>query len=186
MACSCSGGVPEIVLQKLAGCTRVGAAKQIASVLAVHPTAKDASGKPLAVVAVQNAGNGRSMLVTADTTHRWYLPNRGLGRESPYVKLWGQAIRWLASEEVKRDDKPGISAYTDKAEYEPGEKVRLMATVRDAQGQATNEAAVYVSILGPSNERAKLDLPGVDGKLGEYRSMFQPTPGRHKAVFEAN
>ena len=179
------GGVPEIVLQKLAGCTRVGAAKQIATVLAVHPTAKDSSGKPLAVLAVQNAGSGRSMLVTADTTHRWYLPNRGLGRESPYVKFWGQAVRWLASEEVKRDDKPGIAAYTDKAEYEPGEKVRLMATVRDAQGQATNEAAVYVSILGPSNERTKLDLPMVDGKLGEYRSMFQPTPGRHKAVFEA-
>ncbi len=179
------GGVAEVPIQKLAGTTRVGAAKPIASVLAVHPTAKGPDGKPLVVVAVANAGNGRSMLVGADTTHRWYLPNRGLGRENPYVKFWGQAVRWLASEEVKRDDKPGIAAYTDKSEYEPGEKVRLIATVRDTQGQATGEAAVFVSIIGPSKERTKLILPKVDGRMGEYRSTFDPTPGPHEAIFEA-
>ena len=180
------GGLAEVPLQKLAGCTRVGAAKPIASVLAVHPTAKGPDGRPLAVIAVQNVGNGRSMAVTADTTHRWYLPNRGLGRENPYVKLWGQAVRWLASEEVKRDDKPGISAYTDKSEYDPGEKVRLLATVRDPQGQATNDAVVTVSIIDSSKVRTRLELPKVDGKMGEYRINFSPeTPGLHEAVFEA-
>jgi len=180
------GGVAEVPIQKLAGCTRVGAAQPgVASVLAAHPTAKGPDGKPLVVVAVANVGNGRSMLVTADTTHRWYLPNRALGRENPYVKLWGQAVRWLASEEVKRDDKPGIAAYTDKSEYEPGEKVRLLATVRDPQGQATGDATVFVSIIGPSKERTKLILPKVDGKLGEYRGTFDPRPGPHEAIFEA-
>ena len=67
-------------------------------------TTSENVGKPMAVVAVQNAGSGRSMVLTADTTHRWYLPNRALGRENPYVKLWGQAIRWLASEEVEQHD----------------------------------------------------------------------------------
>jgi len=180
------GGVAEIPMQKLAGCTRVGAAQPVvATVLAAHPTAKGADGKPLIVVAVATAGNGRSMLVTADTTHRWYLPNRGLGRENPYVKFWGQAVRWLASEEVKRDDKPGLSAYTDKGEYEPGEKVRLMATVRDPQGQATSDAVVFVSIIGPSKERTKIDLPKVDGRMGEHRGTFDPKPGPHEAIFEA-
>ncbi len=176
----------EQPMQKLAGCTRVAAAKPIASVLAVHPSAKGPDGKPMAVIAVQNAGTGRSMIITADTTHRWYLPNRGLGRENPYVKLWGQAIRWLASEEVKRDQKPGITAYTDKSEYEPGEEVRLVAYVRDSEGQATGEAAVYVSVVDPSKRRTRLDLPKVDGKLGEYRVTFRPeTPGKHTAVFSA-
>lgn len=179
------GGTAESPLQKLAGCTRVGASRPVASVLATHPTAKGPDGKPLVVVAVANVGNGRSMVVTADTTHRWYLPNRGLGRDSPYVKFWGQAIRWLASEEVKRDDKPGLSAYTDKGEYEPGEKVRLLATARDMQGQATSDAVVSVSIIGPAKERTKLVLPKVDGKLGEYRGTFDPTPGPHEAIFEA-
>jgi len=175
----------ETPLQKLAGCTRVGPAKPTASVLAVHPSARSTDGKPLAVVAAVNAGNGRSMVVSADTTWRWYLPNRALGRESPYIKFWGQAIRWLASEEVKREDKPGIVAYTDKAEYEPGEKVSLLATVRDEQGQATADATVFVSILAPTGQRTKLILPKVDGKLGEYRGTFEPGPGRHQAVFEA-
>jgi hypothetical protein len=163
----------------------VGAARSIATVLAVHPDAKGPDGKPLSVCAVQETA-GRSMVLTVDTTHRWYLPNRGLGRENPYVKLWGQAIRWLAGEEVKRDDKPGISAYTDKSEYDPGEDVRLLAHVRDRQGQATGDASVFVSILVPSKEREKLDLPKVEGKMGEYRSTFRPTtPGPHEAVFEA-
>ena len=180
------GSVAEVPMQKLAGCTRVGAAKKEALVLAVHPTAKGPDGKPLAVVAVSSmVGTGRSMVVAADTTHRWYLPNRGLGRENPYVKLWGQAVRWLASEEVKRDDKPGLSAYTDKSEYEPGEKVRLLATVRDPQGQATGEALVFVSIIGPSKQRTKIDLPKVDSRMGEHRGTFDPPPGAHEAIFEA-
>jgi len=180
------GGVAEVPIQKLAGCTRVGAAKPVASVLAVHPAAKGPDGKPLTVVAVANIGNGRSMLVTADTTHRWYLPNSALGREQPFIKLWGQAIRWLASEEVKRDDKPGLTAYTDKGEYEPGEPVRLLAIVRDLQGQATSDASVYVSIIGPSRERTKHDVPKVGGRLGQYELKLTPqTFGPHEAIFEA-
>jgi hypothetical protein len=179
------GGMAESPMQKLAGCTSVGAPKPIASVLAVHPTEKGPDGKPLTVVAAMNAGTGRSMVVTADTTHRWYLPNRALGRENPYVKLWGQTIRWLASEEVKRDDKPGIAAYTDKGEYDPGEKVRLFAIVRDPQGQATGEAKVTVSVIGPYGERTTDELRKIDTRLGEYDLIFQPSPGQHEAIFEA-
>jgi len=180
------GKPAEMPMQKLAGCTRVGASKPIAAVLAVHPTARGRDGKPLVVVAVQNAGSGRTMVITADTTHRWYLPNLALGRDSPYVRFWGQAVRWLASEEVKRDTKPGITAYTDKAEYEPGEDATLLAYVADPRGQVTSEATVYVSILGPSKERTKLALPTVDGKMGEHRGIFHnPPPGPHEAVFEA-
>jgi len=181
-------GPAEAPMQKLAGCTRVGARKPTAAdgVLAVHPTAKGPDGKPLIVVAVHGAGDGHVMVVAADTTHRWYLPNRGLGRDNPYIKFWAQSVRWLASEEVKRDSKPGIDAYTDKGEYEPGEEVRLQAYVRDARGQATSEAVVTVSVIGPSKERTRIQLPSVDGKLGEYRFIFRPTsPGRHEAAFEA-
>ena len=181
-----AAGPADVRMQNLAGCTRVGARKPIAAVLAAHPTAKGPDGKPLTVIAVQNTGSGRSMVVTADTTHRWYLPNRGLGRDNPYVKLWGQAIRWLASEEVKRDQKPGITAYTDKSEYDPGEEVRLVAYIRDPEGQATGDATVYVSIIDASKRRTRLDLPKVDGKLGEYRTTFRPeSPGKHQAVFSA-
>jgi uncharacterized membrane protein len=178
----------ETAMQNLAGCTRVGARKPTAAdgVLTVHPSEKGPDGKPLVVVAVHTAGSGRTMVVTADTTHRWYLPNRGLGRESPYIKFWGQSVRWLASEEVKRSDKPGIDAYTDKGEYEPGEEVMLQAYVRDRQGQATDDASVTVSVLSPTKERTKILLPNVDGKLGEYRFTFRPSsPGEHEAVFEA-
>ena len=129
----------------------MGAAKPIATVLGVHPTERSSgTGRAMPVVATMNAANGRTMIVTADTTHRWDLPNRALGRDNPYVRFWGQAVRWLASEEVKRDDKPGVTAYTDKGEYSPTDEVRLLALVRDQQGQATGEASVTVQIMSPS------------------------------------
>ena len=179
-------GPADAPMEKLAGCTRVGAPKPNATVLAVHPTVKAADGKPMAVVAVADVAPGRSMLVAADTTHRWHLPYRGLGRDSPYIRFWGQAIRWLASEEVKRDNKPGINAYTDKSEYEPGEAVKLTAYVRDPRGQATGDALVTVSILDPTKHRFPLQLPGLGGKRGEYHTTWSPTEaGQHEAVFEA-
>jgi len=172
--------------QNLSGCTRVGPARSIATVLAVHPTARTGDGRPMPVIATMNAANGKTMVVTADTTHVWYLPNQALGRENPYTKFWGQAVRWLASEDVKRDDKPGVTAYTDKGEYEPTDEVRLLALVRDPQGQASSDARVSVSVLSPNKQVTRLTLSKVDAGLGEYRGAFRPFgPGAHQAVFEA-
>ena len=176
-------------MAKLAGCTRVGAPKpEVATVLAVHPTAKDGVDKRvlLPIVAVMLAGNGRSMVVTADTTHRWYLPYRALGRDNPYLKFWGQAIRWLASEEAKRDDKPGITAYTDKGEYGPKEDVELLAYVRDSRGQVNRDATAEVSIVLPTKSRKVIQLPRVPGKIGEHRTTFSPGgAGEYSATFVA-
>ncbi|MFP4056336.1 MAG: hypothetical protein ACLF0G_05670 [Candidatus Brocadiia bacterium] len=180
-------GPAEVPLQqKLAGCTGVGPPKRHATVLAVHPSARGPDGKPLTVIATIDAGTGRCMVVTADTTYRWYLPNRALGRESPYVRFWGQAVRWLAGEQVKREEKPGLDAFLNKAKYELHEDVHLLAYAYDPQGQATSEATVHVSVIDPSSRRTKLTLRPVEGSPGEYRWQFRPTsPGRHEAVFRA-
>ncbi|NQT86592.1 hypothetical protein HQ560_07505 [bacterium] len=172
--------------QNLSGCNRVGSAKSIATLLAVHPTARTPAGKPMPVIATMNAANGKTMILTADTTHVWDLPNKALGRETPYTKFWGQTVRWLASEDVKRDDKPGVTAYTDKGEYDPTDEVRLLALVRDQQGQASGEARVSVTIIRPTKQVVTLGLSKVDDGLGEYRGVFGPfESGAHEAVFEA-
>ena len=44
----------------------------------------------------------------ADTTFRWNLSMRALGKESPYNRFWGQMIRWLASQE-NMEKKTGAS-----------------------------------------------------------------------------
>jgi uncharacterized membrane protein len=149
------------VKPELTGCSRVAAAKQVAEALAVHPTAK-VDGKPLVVLAAARIGAGRTAAFTADTTWRWYLPLRGLGRESPYLKFWGQTVRWLANKQTtEKREGPGVDVMTRKALYDQGETVRLQARVRDEEGRATNFAAVTADCL-------------LDGKLLRTVALTRP------------
>ena len=168
-------------LPDLGGNTEVLGAKPGATVLAVNPDKTGHDGKPLIVAAVQQYGAGRTMAFTADTTWRWLLQMKGLGRETPYVKFWGQAIRWLANQEVKeREQKPGITVFSDKRSYEPAEEVRLFGRARAEGGLATNDAVLQAVILTPSGARMPLQLTYVPGTTGEYEGKLEPTgPGAY-------
>jgi hypothetical protein len=132
-----------------------------ALVLAVHPARRDSQGNWLTVVAVKQFGDGRTMTFTGDTTWQWSLQLRAMRRESPFVQFWGQAIRWLASKELKeRATKPGVEAYTDKTYYPPGEKVVFGAHVRAEEGRATNLAEARALIHLPNAETSGCAAPG--------------------------
>ena len=171
-------------LPPLRGCVVTLSAQPGAVVLAVHPTRRDPRGNWLTVAAVKQFGEGRAMAFTADTTWQWSLVLRALRRESPYVRFWGQAIRWLASKELKeRATKPGVEAYTDKTYYRPGEKVAFAASVRAEEGRATNRAQTVAVITLPNGQTATLPLPYQAGSTGEYAAEFDPPePGDYKAV----
>jgi uncharacterized membrane protein len=174
-------------LPDLLGCTRVGAIKPGATTLAVHPSRTGPDGEPLVVAAVQPYGQGFAMVFTADTTWRWYLGLRGLGRDTPYIRFWGQTMRWLASEEVKQDKgEKGVIAYTDRRYYEPGATVRIYARVHDKDGQATNQAEVTAYITGPAGTPGARQIPHIPGSTGKYEVDFQPpTPGDYTMSVKA-
>jgi uncharacterized membrane protein len=181
------GAAAKRTLPPLWGCTRVGALKPGATRLAVHPGRTGPGGEPLVVAAVQQYGRGRTMVFTADTTWRWYLGLRGLGRETPYIRFWGQAIRWLAGQEPKEEEaEPGLTAYTDRRYYEPGSTVRIYARVRDTEGQATNQANVTALISGPVGSPATRQVPYLPGSTGKYEVDFHPAaPGAYKMLVKA-
>ena len=174
-------------LPPLLGCTRVGSLKPGATLLAVHPRRTGHDGKPLPLAAVQRSGTGRAMVFTADTTWRWYLGLRGLGRDTPYIRFWGQALRWLAGQDPKKgEEKPGITAYTGRVYYEPGSTVRIYARVRDQQGQATNQADVTAMISGPAGSPSSRQIPYIPGSTGKYEVDFSPpSPGEYKMLVKA-
>ncbi|HUU93652.1 MAG TPA: glutamine amidotransferase, partial [Phycisphaerae bacterium] len=108
---------PRQQLPYLKGCNVLARAKPGASILAEHPERTNENG-PLTVLAVHNYGKGRAAAFAADTTYQWYLPFKALGRESPYIKFWGQMVRWLANKEVKeQSDKPGVDLLVRKPYY---------------------------------------------------------------------
>ena len=147
-------------------------------VLAVYP----GEGGKMPVLAVQPVGKGRTAVFTGDTTRNWQQVPAALDQESPFLRFWGQMIRWLANrtEDVKAEG--GIMARTDKAYYEPDSPITVMAAVRDKEGEGTDQAEVVAQVKGPQGTADYGDLVAdrrLGGQLrGDASSRSAPGPTR--------
>ena len=166
---------------ELTGFNKVARVMPGAIVLAENPARGSAP-----ILAVRNYGKGRTAAFTSTGTYRWYRLTRPMGEDSPYVRFWGQLVRWLSGREAKeRAVEPGVTVTIDKDHYEPGEKVQVMAHVRDKDGLTSDKAEVTARITGPGGELARLQLP-YDAAASSYVDAFEPPgPGEYKAKFTA-
>jgi uncharacterized membrane protein len=175
-------GSPRVAgLPDLNGCTRIEAAKPGATILAFHPT--EANQMP--VLAVQPIDKGRTAVFCGDTTRNWQQGPRALGKDSPFLRFWGQMVRWLAGRSAAVEAKASIVGATDKGYYEPEEPVRISAIVRDDKGEGTNAAKVVakVTIAGKTEETPLAVAPGPGG---HYAASYVPKrAGRYEIVVEA-
>jgi uncharacterized membrane protein len=156
-------------LPPLRGNVIVPRAKSGAAILLVHSDRPGPDGNPQLVLAVELYGQGRSAAFTVDTTYLWYLPLRGLGQDSPYNRLWGQLVRWLAGEDVRnRQRGAGMDALLNKTVYQLGESVKVRAMVRDEHGDATRFAQVNMTLTGGDGKPRTLSLPPAQSHTGMY------------------
>jgi len=151
-------------------------AKPAAALLALHPSRK-IEGRAMAVLAVQSFGAGRSAAFTADTTWKWYLPMKGMGRESPYERFWGQLLRWLANVDTKsRDAKPSVVMRLDKTYLRAGQgPVKVLARVQDEKGRPAESAQVACTVTaldGKSKPEAITLTPRMGDRL--FEAEFRP------------
>jgi len=174
-------------LPNLLGCVEVVRAKPAAEVLAVHPSRENASG-PLIVLAVQRFGAGRAAAVTCDTTWRWYLPLRVLGRDNPYERFWGQLIRWLADEPARaRDGAACVVAQIDKQYIRLGQSVRLTAKVLDDSGSAPHRATAWAELrpADGTDETQRFELARRPGDDLFHAELTPAGQGRFVIAVEA-
>ncbi len=171
-----TGGLPP-----LDGCTRVGPARPGATVLALGP-----ADTKMPVFVVQPLDHGRTAVFAGDTTRKWQQGPRALNQESPFLRFWGQTVRWLAGRNANVETKAGIVASADKVYYEPGEPIRLSAIVRDKEGQGANNARVIATVRGPAGRPQEVTLAAVTGPAGHYGGTLEPhSPGAHEVLVEA-
>jgi uncharacterized membrane protein len=169
-------------LPPLGGCTRVERARPGATVLATAP----ASLGTMPVLAVQPLDRGRTAVFTGDTTRKWQQGPRALDQESPFLRFWGQMVRWLAGRGEGVEAQASIAAGTDKAYYEPGEPIQISAVVRDKEGQGASNAKVVASVQGPTGKPESVTLSTVAGPGGHYGGSIEPrAAGGHTVVVEA-
>ena len=175
------GQLPK--LMPLLGCVTVPAAKPAAAVLAIHPT-RQIEGQALVVLAVQRFGAGRSAAFTADTTWQWDAPMRGLGKQSPYQRFWGQLLRWLANVETKsREAAPAVMIRPDKSFFRLGPgSVKVLAQVQDDRGRPAENAQVTLTATtqGPGGKAETIPMSPRPGER-LFEAGFTPArDGKYK------
>jgi hypothetical protein len=166
-------------LPPLDGCVHVAAARPGATVLALHP-----GGGP--VLAVQPAGKGRTAVFTGDTTRNWQQGPRALDQESPFLRFWGQLVRWLAARNDTVRAEAGVTAQTDRSWYEPDAPVALSAVVRDKDGEGVGHAQIAAHVKRPFGQDETVPLSATAGPGGHYRAAYEPKrPGRYEFTVTA-
>lgn len=179
-------------LPELDGTNLVARPRPGATVLGVHPTRRDADGKPLPVLTVGEAGKGRVLAFTSDDSWRWsFARGGGDGGVRAYQRFWDAAIRWLI-----RD--PALSFLrieTDQNEYARGQKVQV--TVRalgtDYQPLAGARLDVTVAHIPTLYDVASTAKPlpvasqsGVTNEDGELTfELAPPPPGGYRVTARA-
>lgn len=174
-------------LPELLGCTAIERLKPSAEVLCVHPELGNEQG-PLPVLAVHQYGQGRAAAFAADTTHRWYQVMRGLQEESPYIRFWGQLLRWLSGKKNVEALQPGLTVNTDKGFYLPGEEIVLEAVYIGSDGRGVDDAYLDATFTaaGADTPTEIVALSAAADRPGTYLGHFSPEdPGLYSVRVEA-
>ncbi|MED5400879.1 MAG: glutamine amidotransferase [Planctomycetota bacterium] len=165
---------------QLAGCSLVRRAKPGATVLATNPITS-VDDKPAVVVAVQNFGQGKSMVVTTDTTWRWSRVARLKGQgDLLFARFWSQSVRWLTGRGLDDQQAP-LVVTTDRPGYGDGDAVSVRIVARDSAAAATH--ALEATITNAAGRRRSVPLrPATDGSGDQVATVYPDGPGRHVIV----
>ena len=160
--------------------TRALPAAEGAAVLLDAPEVSSA-GRPAPVVAVRQAGEGRVLAVTTDSSWFWgYLAAEGGGGRA-YQRFWNNALRWL----VRDPALAPVQVEPDRPTVEPGEPVGLSIAARGPDWSPAAGAAVTAELVSEDGRRvARAEATaGADGVA--HLELAPPPPGAYKVVATA-
>jgi uncharacterized membrane protein len=131
-------------LPKLDGTNLVGDARPGATVLAVHPTRKTASGAAMPIIAGSDYHDGRSLVITTDSLWRWgFVAAARPGDDGRhYLKLWENVIRWTIQDPELRY----LHVQASAAEYYAGEPIKTRVRLLDRDYSPLAGGAVRVEV----------------------------------------
>jgi uncharacterized membrane protein len=153
-------------------------AKPEAQVLLEHPSLHAGSG-PAPVLAVMQAGRGRSMALTTDSSWYWSMVAAGKTGGTPraYERFWSGAIRWLVRDPELTPVK--IQAVADT--LEPGDPVAAVVTARRGDYGPASGAEVQVQLVLADGGQVVATQRATAAEDGSARVELQaPGPGAYE------
>lgn len=122
------------------------------------------------VLAFQRYGRGKSIALTPQDTWLWQMHADVSLEDQSHEAFWQQMLRWVV------DGVPeAVSIAADQEQVEPGESVRLVASVGDSTYIEVNDAAVTARITSPSGNVEELTAEWTVETDGEYVVEFRPS-----------
>ncbi|MEL6341857.1 MAG: glutamine amidotransferase [Myxococcota bacterium] len=146
------------------------------AVLLEHPTAREASGERVPILAVREVEEGRVMSLAVDASWRWSFSEAAEGRGNQvYLRFWKNALRWLVADPEDRR----VVVVPSRENVLMGSEVRLTVKVRDAgYGPVEGKTAKGVVVM-PDGTEAPFEV--ISGPTGEAATTFTPTmQGAHR------
>lgn len=127
-------------------------------------------GQNQVVLSFQRYGRGTSIALTPQDTWLWQMHWQVSLEDQSHEAFWQQMLRWLV------DGVPeAITVTMGQERVEPGEAVRLLATVRDSTFLDLNDATVVATVTSPSGVVDELPVEWTVEADGEYAVEFRPT-----------
>ena len=143
-------------------------AKPGATVLAVHPTRRNADG-PYPLVATQPFGSGKCYISLVDGTWHW----RWRVGDRYFYRYWGQVFRSLTPKEL-----PGNSRFVqinaDRTNYRLSERVTLNARLLDAYYHPVKAKNAVATVKSETGQTQQVTLEATPNSPGLYTAQFQP------------
>lgn len=133
--------------------------------------------EPLVALAYHRIGRGRAIAFTPHDSWHWQMSAEIALEDQTHERLWRQMLRWLVSYVPDR-----IEVETDRDRFEPGSRVALRATVRDAAFREVNRAQVTAAIEMPSGEEIEVPLDWSVERDGEFVGSFVAAERGHYRV----
>lgn len=131
------------------------------------PTLRDVSGsRPLLVTG--QYGSGRTVYVGFNGTWRW----RQTGDNSEYYKrFWIQMVRYLVEGRTLEGKRRG-SIETDGFRYQLGDRVRLVARLKDASFKPLQRDTVMASLKIAGREPSSMELKAIPNQPGHFETTL--------------
>jgi hypothetical protein len=167
-------------LPSMTSITRVQDGKSLAVILA--QTAQ--GSEPMATIAYERYGKGKTMTIAAAGLWQWgFLPEKMGEYDDVYARFWSQMIRWLISDS---EFLPGqdISFVVDKNVYKPDETVRLAVSAKLVDSRRYQP---FIELTGPDGKTSRLTCQRSTENGTLYTAYYQPEQeGEYKAVLHNN
>jgi hypothetical protein len=182
-------------MEELEGLNRVVGTKRDALVLLEHPTMAAHGGGKSPLVAITEAGKGRTMAVLTDSTWHWsfHAGNQG-GDQAHYDEFWSNAIRWLIRDpelELVRvglnDDQIHIGERAQahvqafRSDYRPASHVKVHVEVIRQSEKATEEGetvAEFDQLVTDSEGRVEMEIPIEEAGIYRIHASAQIEEGK--------